>query len=131
MMNGRAYFLIQTGSSDSIWKPLTSASSYACKFISSISKQLDEQLLQDDINRLRNQRLQIHERNREPWQMVTGRKIHEVRFCQQCEPMYLMSFENPYVPPQWVPFNDLPFGLVTFLLEDLKSEYCEEMSIPQ
>lgn len=131
MMNGRAYFLVQTGSSDPKWKPLTSASSHACKFISSVSKQLDEEILQNDIQHLRNQRLKIPEQNRELWQMVTGHKIHEVQFSRHSEPQYLMSFANPYVPPKWVPFNDVPFGLVTFLLEDLKSEYCEELDIPQ
>ena len=131
MMNGRAYFLVQTGSSDPKWKPLTSASSHACKFISSVSKQLDEEILQNDIQHLRNQRLKIPEQNCELWQMVTGHKIHEVQFSRHSEPQYLMSFANPYVPPKWVPFNDVPFGLVTFLLEDLKSEYCEELDIPQ
>lgn len=97
-----------------------------------ISKQLNEQILQNDIKHLRNQRLKIREQNQEPcWQLVTGHKIHEVQFSQQNEPQYLMSFENPFVPPKWVPFNDLPFGLVTLLLEDLKSEYCEQMYIPQ
>lgn len=114
VIGSRTYFLIQNGSSNPKWQPISSAPSHASKFISYLSTKFDALQLQQEIDSLRRQHLR--KPPPDPWQFCVGRKIHEVRFDPKCEPQYLLSHDNPYIGPKWVNIESLPKSVVASFL---------------